>query len=111
MRGVFNDFSSEVNRSIGFYSSVNRAAKISKIIGLGNGFKLPGLQKFLQQNLSYDVEKLETSRASSARRSPPRRSSRRTCRRSPWPTAWACRGWAWGASRPACCRRRSSGCG
>ncbi len=59
MRGVFNDFSSEIGRSIGFYSSVNRQAKILKIIGLGNGFKLPGLQKFLQQNLNYDVEKLE----------------------------------------------------
>jgi type IV pilus assembly protein PilM len=60
MRGIFNDFASEINRSIGFYSSVNRTAKISKVIGLGNGFKLPGLQKFLQQNLSQDVEKLET---------------------------------------------------
>ena len=60
MRGVFNDFSSEINRSIGFYSSVNRGAKISKIIGLGNGFKLPGLQKFLQQNLSQEIEKLDT---------------------------------------------------
>ena len=60
MRGTFNDFSSEINRSIGFYSSVNRTAKIAKVIGLGNGFKLPGLQKFLQQNLSFEVEKLET---------------------------------------------------
>ncbi len=60
MRGVFNDFSSEINRSIGFYSSVNRTAKITKVVGLGNGFKLPGLQKFLQQNLSYEVEKLES---------------------------------------------------
>src|SRR5262249_25023470 len=31
MRGVFNDFASEVNRSIGFYSSINRTAKILKI--------------------------------------------------------------------------------
>ena len=60
MRGVFNDFASEINRSIGFYSSVNRHAKIAKVIGLGNGFKLPGLQKFLQQNLSHEVEKLES---------------------------------------------------
>src|SRR5262249_54524989 len=59
MRGVFNDFASEINRSIGFYSSINRTAKIKKIIGLGNGFKLPGLQKFLQQNLSNEVGKLE----------------------------------------------------
>ncbi len=59
MRGVFNDFASEVNRSIGFYSSINRTAKIRKIVGLGNGFKLPGLQKFLQQNLNQEIEKLE----------------------------------------------------
>src|SRR5580704_13577133 len=59
MRGVFNDFASEINRSIGFYSSINRTAKIKKIIGMGNGFKLPGLQKFLQQNLSNEVGKLE----------------------------------------------------
>src|SRR4051794_39401501 len=60
MRGVFNDFSSEVNRSIGFYGSFNRTSKISKVIGMGNGFKLPGLQKFLQQNLGQEVEKLDS---------------------------------------------------
>ncbi|WP_152051684.1 type IV pilus assembly protein PilM [Tautonia marina] len=59
MRNVFNDFSSEVQRSIGFYGSVNRQAKVVKVVGLGNGFKLPGLQKFLQQNLNMEVEKLE----------------------------------------------------
>jgi type IV pilus assembly protein PilM len=60
MRGIFNDFSSEVSRSIGFYSSVNRQAKIDRVVGLGNGFKLPGLQKFLQQNLNHEVERLES---------------------------------------------------
>ena len=59
MRGIFNDFSSEVSRSIGFYGSVNRQAKVVKVLGLGNGFKLPGLQKFLQQNLNIEVDKLE----------------------------------------------------
>ncbi len=59
MRGVFNDFASEINRSIGFYSSINRTAKIRKVIGLGNGFKLPGLQKFLQQNLNQEIDRLE----------------------------------------------------
>jgi len=59
MRGVFNDFASEINRSIGFYSSINRTAKIRKLIGMGNGFKLPGLQKFLQQNLNHEVGRLE----------------------------------------------------
>ena len=59
LRPVFNDFVSEIQRSVGFFSSVNRAAKITKVIGLGNGFKLAGLQKFLQQNLQYDVERPE----------------------------------------------------
>src|SRR3954451_24678691 len=59
MRGVFNDFASEVTRSIGFYSSINRSAKIRKIVGMGNGFKLPGLQKFLQQNLTHEVDKVD----------------------------------------------------
>lgn len=59
MRPVFNDFVSEIQRSIGFFSSVKRNSKITKIVGVGNGFKLAGLQKFLQQNLSYEVEKVE----------------------------------------------------
>ncbi|MCH2200677.1 MAG: type IV pilus assembly protein PilM [Fuerstiella sp.] len=59
MRPVFNDYVTEIQRSIGYFGSVNRAAKIKKVIGVGNGFKLAGLQKFLQQNLQYEVERLE----------------------------------------------------
>ncbi|MEZ6055116.1 MAG: type IV pilus assembly protein PilM [Planctomycetaceae bacterium] len=60
LRPVFNDYVSEIQRSIGFFSSVNRSAKIRKVVGLGNGFKLAGLQKFLEQNLQYDVERPDT---------------------------------------------------
>ncbi len=63
LRPVFNDFVSEIQRSIGFFSSVNRQAKIGKVVGLGNGFKLAGLQKFLQQNLQYDVERPDVYKA------------------------------------------------
>src|SRR5690606_19986512 len=59
MRPVFNDYVAEIQRSIGYFSSVNRSAKIVKILGIGNGFKLAGLQKFLQQNLQYPVERVE----------------------------------------------------
>lgn len=62
MRPVFNDYVTEIQRSIGYFGSVNRAAKIKKVIGVGNGFKLAGLQKFLQQNLQYEVERLEELR-------------------------------------------------
>ena len=59
MRPVFNDYVTEIQRSIGYFGSVNRAAKISRVIGVGNGFKMAGLQKFLQQNLKYPVERLD----------------------------------------------------
>ena len=58
LRPVFNDYVSEIQRSIGYFSSVNRSAKIKQVIGVGNGFKLAGLQKFLHQNLQYDVVRL-----------------------------------------------------
>ncbi len=60
LRPVFNDYVSEIQRSIGYFSSVNREAKIAKVVGLGNGFKLAGLQKFLQQNLQYEVERVDS---------------------------------------------------
>lgn len=59
LRPVFNDYVSEIQRSIGYFSSVNRSAKIKRVVGVGNGFKLAGLQKFLQQNLQYEVDRLE----------------------------------------------------
>lgn len=59
MRPVFNDYVAEIQRSIGYFSSVNRSAKITKVLGVGNGFKLAGLQKFMQQNLQYPVERVE----------------------------------------------------
>lgn len=58
MRPVFQDFVSELQRSIGFFASTHRGSVIRKIIGMGNGFRLPGLQKFLQQNLQYKIEKI-----------------------------------------------------
>ena len=59
MRPVFNDYVTEIQRSIGYFGSVNRTAKITRVIGVGNGFKMAGLQKFLQQNLKYPVERLD----------------------------------------------------
>jgi len=60
LRPVFNDYVADIQRSIGYFSSVNKNAKIKKILGVGNGFKLAGLQKFLQQNLQLDVERVES---------------------------------------------------
>lgn len=58
MRPVFADLVAEIQRSIGFYSSVHRDSRIKKVVALGGTFRLAGLQKYLQQNLQLDVEKL-----------------------------------------------------
>ncbi|MCL2303801.1 MAG: pilus assembly protein PilM, partial [Planctomycetaceae bacterium] len=55
MRSVFNDMLSEVQRSLEYYSSLNRKAKFTKILALGNALKLPGLQRFLGDNLSLEM--------------------------------------------------------
>ncbi|MCA9083880.1 MAG: type IV pilus assembly protein PilM [Planctomycetaceae bacterium] len=62
MRPVFNDYVTEIQRSIGYFGSVNRSAKIRRVIGVGNGFKMAGLQKFLQQNLQTEVVRLDEFR-------------------------------------------------
>jgi len=59
MRPIFADLVAEMQRSIGFYSSVHRDSRIKKIIALGNTFRLPTLQKYLQQNLQIEVERLD----------------------------------------------------
>ncbi|MFM7129589.1 MAG: pilus assembly protein PilM, partial [bacterium] len=56
MKSVFKDFATELQRTIGFYGSVNKGSKVKKILGLGNGFKLPGLTTYLQQEIDIPVE-------------------------------------------------------
>lgn len=60
MRPVFADLLSQVQQSIGFYTSTRRQSEIKRVIGMGRAFMLPGLQKFLQTNLQIPVEKLST---------------------------------------------------
>jgi type IV pilus assembly protein PilM len=59
MRPVFADLVSEIQRSIGFYGTVHRDSRIKRIIALGSTFRLPTLQKYLQQNLQVDVERID----------------------------------------------------
>lgn len=56
---VLNDFVGEVQRSLGYFTNTHRNAKIQYMIGLGNAFRLPGLQKFLQEKLQLEVRKLQ----------------------------------------------------
>jgi type IV pilus assembly protein PilM len=60
MRPVFADLVQEIQRSVGYYLSLHRESQFVKLIGMGNGFRLPGLQKFLEQNLNIPVTRLDT---------------------------------------------------
>lgn len=60
MRPIFADLVAEVQRSIGFYASTHKDSRINRIIASGGAFRLPGLQKYLQQNLQLDVQVLES---------------------------------------------------
>mgnify|MGYP001081666079 CR=1 FL=1 len=59
MRPIFQDFLTEVQRSLTFFSNLNRKAHIGRVVALGNAFKLPGLRKYLSQGLGYEVQRLE----------------------------------------------------
>ena len=59
MRSVFSDLSSEVQRSMGFYTTLNRQARITRVLAMGNTFRLPGLQKYLQQTLKAEVIRVD----------------------------------------------------
>ena len=62
MRPVFSDLLTELQRSIGYFSNLDRAAKIGRVVALGNAMKLPGLRRYLSQSLGYEIEKLESFR-------------------------------------------------
>jgi type IV pilus assembly protein PilM len=59
LKPVLNDFVGEVQRSLGYFTNTHRDAHIEYMIGLGNAFRLPGLQKFLSEKLQLEVRKLQ----------------------------------------------------
>lgn len=59
MRPVFSDLLAEIQRSLGYFKSIDKSAKIGDVIALGNAMKLPGLQRYLAQNLEQPVKPIE----------------------------------------------------
>src|SRR5204863_3912776 len=54
LKPVLNDFVGEVQRSLGYFTNTHRDAYIQYMVGLGNAFRLPGLQRFLGEKLQLD---------------------------------------------------------
>ncbi len=63
MRPVFNDLVTEIQRSLNFFANIDKKAKVGRAIALGNAVKLPGLVRYLSQNLNLTVQRLENFKA------------------------------------------------
>lgn len=65
MRPVFADLVAEIQRSIGFFSSTHRDIELTSVLACGNAFRLPGLIKYLENNLTIPggVTRLEEFKA------------------------------------------------
>src|SRR5207244_9617596 len=59
LKSVLNDFVGEVQRSLGYFTNTHREATIQYMVGLGNAFRLPGLQQYLPEKLPLEVRKLQ----------------------------------------------------
>ncbi len=59
MRPVFTDLLQDLQRSIGYYQSLHREAELTTMVGIGSTFKIPGLRKFIGQQLQMQVERLD----------------------------------------------------
>ncbi len=62
MRPVFNDLLTEIQRSITYFTSINRTTKITQLVTLGNAMKLPGLRRYLSQSLGYEAAPTDSFR-------------------------------------------------
>lgn len=60
MRPVFADLVQEIQRSIGYYTSLHRESRFVQLKGMGNGFRLPGMHKYLEQNLNIPVSRVKS---------------------------------------------------
>jgi len=58
LKNDLGEFVNEVQKSLNFFASTHRDAHIQYMMGLGSAFRLPGLQKYLQERLQLEVRKL-----------------------------------------------------
>lgn len=62
MRPVFGDLLADVQKSLSYYQSLNRGVSLTEILGVGSTFRIPGLRKFLGQQLQCEVARLDEFR-------------------------------------------------
>ncbi len=55
---IFRELAVEIDRSLGYYKSLSKDVKIERLLLMGNGIKVAGLEKFLAENLHYPIQKV-----------------------------------------------------
>jgi len=58
LRPVFNEFASELQRSLNYFTGQDRTATIGQVLLVGNAAKLRGLSDFLAKQLQLEVHRL-----------------------------------------------------
>ncbi|MSR34610.1 MAG: type IV pilus assembly protein PilM [Phycisphaerales bacterium] len=59
MRPVFSDLVQEVQRSIGHYQTTHRENPLEQVLAVGSTFRIPGLRKFLGQQLNLEINRMD----------------------------------------------------
>ncbi|MFK7960098.1 MAG: type IV pilus assembly protein PilM [Phycisphaerales bacterium] len=59
MRPVFSDLLQDLQRSLNYYGQMSRGGELTEMIGVGSTFKIPGLRKFIGQQLQINVVRLD----------------------------------------------------
>jgi uncharacterized ubiquitin-like protein YukD/uncharacterized membrane protein YgcG len=59
MRPVFGDLVQEVQRSIGHYQMNHQENPLATVLAVGSTFRIPGLRKFLGQQLNVDINRMD----------------------------------------------------
>ncbi|MCA8918082.1 MAG: type IV pilus assembly protein PilM [Planctomycetes bacterium] len=60
MKPPLKDMVGEIYRAVGFYKSQHDDANINQLVMMGNGSKLLNIKKFFEQQLQYQVHKVDT---------------------------------------------------
>ena len=59
MRPVFTDLLQDLQRSLGYFQNTRPGVEIAKMVGTGSTFRIPGLRKFIGQQLEVNVLRLD----------------------------------------------------
>ncbi|MCK6439097.1 MAG: type IV pilus assembly protein PilM, partial [Planctomycetes bacterium] len=59
MKPPLKEMVGEVHRCVGFYKNQNENAQLNKLVMMGNGSKLFNIAKFFEQQLQYEVHRVE----------------------------------------------------